>query len=221
MAAIAYYVMPTAWMQAAWGTIMPVHSPGTSEEPRVVSENWRVHLGPVSVGRLLNVNPPPPRLFHHLVYGGDYVLVGPNLWLLLKEKFGSDTELRLPVTRSDAGETGLAVRASGTVLIALPATARFPYEHMFGPRRSESGGGSGGNDDNDDAEGVGGWPEFASSPKFSSLAQAAAAAPGNVSDDDETDSLVRACVRPFGTWYSQAEALTVLRPPAVSHTLAD
>ena len=199
MAAIAYYVMPTAWMQAAWDTIMPVHSPGTSEEPRVVSENWRVHLGPVSVGRLLNVNPPPPRLFHHLVYGSDYVLVGPNLWLLLKEKFGSDTELRLPVTRSDAGETGLAVRASGTVLIALPATARFPYEHMFGPRRSESGGGGGGggDDDNDDnAEGVGGWPEFASSPKFSSLAQAAAAAPGNVSDDDdETDSLVRACVR--------------------------
>jgi hypothetical protein len=196
MAAIYYYVMPTSWMQAAWDAIMlPAArtlllgtSPAVQAAPQpqqVLSENWRVHLGPVGVGKLLNVNPPPPRLFPHAHFRRDFVLVGPNLWLLLREKFGSDAELRLPVTLNDRAESGLAVRASGHQLIELPGSGRFPYEKWFGTNRP----GAADEEATYAVEG-GGWLT-SGSPTFASLAQAG---PGNVSDDDDdADSLVRAC----------------------------
>lgn len=176
LAAVSYYVMPTPWMRAAWDEIMPTEPFGDAAQ-RIPPENWREILGPVGVGRLLNVSPPPPRLFANAVYRRDYVLVGPNLWLLLKEKFGSDTELRLPVTIHEAAESGLAVRASGAQLIEVPATARFPYEKWFGPGADLSDGA---------ASNGGGWLASGSS-NFASLAQAA---PGNVSDDDDDDSQI-------------------------------
>jgi hypothetical protein len=197
MAAIYYYVMPTSWMQAAWDAIMlpaartllGISPAPPQQQQQVLSENWRVHLGPVGVGKLLNVNPPPPRLFPHAHFRRDFVLVGPNLWLLLREKFGADAELRLPVTLNGRAESGLAVRASGNQLIELPGSGRFPYEKWFG---TNSGPGAGVADEEaTDAVEGGGWLT-SGSPTFASLAQAG---PGNVSDDDDDDADSGACVR--------------------------
>jgi hypothetical protein len=102
----------------------------------------------------------PPKLIKHkqqkppdscplrsdLRHGEDYFLVGPNVWLLVKEKFGFDNvELGRPVVSHNSEESTLAVaidhhphngsaRKSTTQnkqLIPIPPAGHFPYHILI------------------------------------------------------------------------------------------
>ena len=66
-------------------------------------------------------------------HGVDYVLVGPNVWLLLKQKFGFDTDIKLPLIHSAADGPGSRVYVQLTACAStpIPLSGRFPYENYL------------------------------------------------------------------------------------------
>lgn len=125
-------------------------------------------------------SPKKEMLRRDLVHEEDFFLFGSSSWLLVKEKFGADTEIRRKCVFHNA-ENPLAVEihpgqwpaGSEPVYIPIPPSGRFPYEEALA------------------AVGVNNFP----------LAIKASGGhhPGNVSDDDTADcgdDLVRA-------WFSR------------------
>jgi hypothetical protein len=118
-----------------------VHSPLQKREKRLATS---------SGGHLLDHSVPPlsKKLRRNLQLGSDFVLLGPNAWLLVKEKFGYDLPVPRPCCRfpSSPLETNfkdsfvrpaLAVRlyddgdTPTSSLVPVPPTGRFAYEKYF------------------------------------------------------------------------------------------
>jgi hypothetical protein len=123
-------------MKAAWDMIVMNAQADNCTSSSRGGKNWREELGEVKLRALLAVGTTQtPQLNSQYTYLRDYVLIGPNVWFLLKEKFGSDGELKLPVVVDGGGESGLAIPTSVSDLVPLPATGRFPYERFFDGKR--------------------------------------------------------------------------------------
>jgi hypothetical protein len=184
--ALSYYVMPFPWMKMAWDMMMMNDQGEDCVSSSRGSKNWREALGQVKLGPLLTLDKThPPQLNSQFTYKRDYVLIGPNLWLLLKEKFGSDGEVKFPVVVDSGGESGLVVPTSASDFVPLPATGRFPYEIFFDNKRLQVAHVAVAA-----AAAAKGARRLHASP--SPRTSSSGPGPGNVSDDeeDETKSLV-------------------------------
>lgn len=174
-----FYVITSDWMQKAW-PLLTLASSST--------DTWRSDVGRIENQRLLvdhevsdDENRPQqrakPRMRRDAVHERDFLLLGANAWLLLREKFGFDVELPCRCVPMPGYNSVAAIElpVEGPPLtIPIPASGRFAYEHVLS--------------------------NMASKLQAKAAADAAAAAAakhmGNVSDDDETaecggDDLVR------------------------------
>lgn len=174
---LQFYMVPSAWLVKAWPMLSALSSPpGPPSNGHGGSgdEKWRERVGIIQVGELLswdravsssdeeggdNGQSKPPKLRKHqkppdscplrndMTHGEDFFLIGPSVWLLLKQKFGTDdVELGRPVVFHSAEQSTLAValdpepaNGSSTTksssqnkqLIPIPPGGHFPYKQLI------------------------------------------------------------------------------------------
>lgn len=138
-----FYVVPRHWFQNAW-PYLNYARPSNNNHPNNNNNNnvqhnasWKTGLGsmenepllkPLSYADVGKTNA-PRQLLPNKRYIRDYVLVGPSVWLLLKQKFGVDKEVALScVPKRQNGATTIVV---GDQSIPILHTGRFPYEALL------------------------------------------------------------------------------------------
>jgi hypothetical protein len=124
------YIVPMKWMLRACPLLM-------AHEQIIAASNWREQVGSVENKELLATTTPVDdentinlELDELMQYARDYVLLGANAWLLVREKFGYDYELKRPCILLDNNSIAVEV-IKDTVQIPIPPTGRFPYETML------------------------------------------------------------------------------------------
>lgn len=174
---LTFYMVPSSWLVKAWPMLSAGSSsscPPSNGNGASGDEKWRERVGIIQNGELLswdravsssdeeggeNGNSKPTKLRKHqkppdscplrsdLRHGEDYFLVGPSIWFLVKEKFGTDdVELGRPCVFHNAEESTLAVavdpqpqNGSNTTksssqnkqLIPIPPAGHFPYDKLI------------------------------------------------------------------------------------------
>lgn len=107
-----YYVVEMQWFRRAFPVLNG--QPGTRES-----------LGPIHNERLYDPN--SSLVCAQYEHGVDYVLVGPNVWLLLSRKFVFDQQIAAPVV-FNAEAAGCRVWLQLSASATIPLLGRFPYE---------------------------------------------------------------------------------------------
>ncbi|CAB9501278.1 terminal hydrolase 4 [Seminavis robusta] len=171
---LTFYMVPSSWMMKAWPMLDAVAadngSSGVDDDGK-----WRESVGPVQTIELLscdhtvssdeegggtvngNCNKPTNggstqqqssnsvSLKRDLKHGVDFFLLGPNAWLLVKAKFGSDKEIVKPCVFHQTEESMIAVAIDSSSqnggssstgaghqnLVPVPPGGYFPYKKLL------------------------------------------------------------------------------------------
>ena len=167
-----WHVVPATWMALAWSIFMDQQSPPLSWREDLAIVNKQLVAGADDVS-LPSTGLPPIQQKSALMsdleratesslvslkpdchYERDFFLLGPNAWLLCKEKFGYDYEVVCStVDNSNDPNNPLLIRvpvaSNEVMLIPFPWTGRFPVDislrsitHSQARSSEESNGGS-------------------------------------------------------------------------------
>lgn len=168
---LTFYMVSSSWLVKAWPMLSAHPGANPPDDEGMNDDDWREKVGKIQNSDLLswdravsssdeeggeNGKSKPPKVMKQqkppdscplrsdLRHGEDYFLLGPRVWLLLKEKFGSDdVELGHPVVFHEAGDSTLAVaidhqRQNGSSTgnpskqyIPIPAAGHFPYHDLI------------------------------------------------------------------------------------------
>ena len=124
---LQYYIVPSSWFSQVWKILRPPNGPSIS------NPSWKETIGPINNASLQLMTSTPQFIT-------DFVLIGPNVWLLLSSKLGHDALVwPCPCVRSPTGAGGMVVQLTAladeeggaTRTIPLPPSGRFPYEQYF------------------------------------------------------------------------------------------
>lgn len=174
---LTFYMVPSAWLVKAWPMLSatPASKPPPNGIGGVDDDDkWRERLGIIQNASLLawdhavsssdeeggengsskspsakkQQQPPDGTpLRRDLSHGEDYFLLGPSLWFLVKEKFGTDdVVLGRPCVFHNAEESTLAVAidqpaesgSSKKQLIPIPPAGYFPYNKLIDDLEGDS-----------------------------------------------------------------------------------
>lgn len=174
---LKFYLIPTAWMTKAWpmlsarSLVMRGNGLGTDD-----GNKWREEVGIIQNAALLqwdhavssssdeestakeSKKAKTPKLQQQqpsdscplrteLKHGGDFFLLGPNAWMLVREKFGTDgIELGRPCVHHVSEESTLAVEiddrksnnGAAKNFVPIPPGGYFPYESMIAEQERDS-----------------------------------------------------------------------------------
>jgi len=156
---LAFYILPSQWMQVAWPVLTGQTVPAANNWREAIGKIEMNHLlifenavssdeeehqqeGVVPLNdmkwlmQMQSDENRSPTLRPGLVHQRDFFLLGSNAWLLVKQKFGYDYEIkRTCVEQTSATDSKLAVviypaneATRQPCLIPIPPTGRFRYE---------------------------------------------------------------------------------------------
>ena len=157
---LKFYVVTSSWFAKAWPILMEKPSNCNNVvTDQQYGDNWKEYIGRIYNEELVHQRMGDKssviiRMKLGLVHTKDFFLLGPQSWMLVKQKFGYDIELfrcckKLvsPQNGASQGQIELAftpeeIENNNNIVpsVVIPPTGRFPYEMVISVDKIEKVG---------------------------------------------------------------------------------